>query len=70
MNNSISKEDHDEIEKSKYLINNFVDHNFVYENFGQSSSFVKEILQTEGITPEEHKTLRDLNRVKIYNDLY
>jgi len=54
----------EEIEKNKYVVNNKIDLSFVLKHYGESASFLNEILQTEGITPDDHFTLREISMRK------
>lgn len=70
MNTCDSQELLDEFNKrydsNIYNKSNTVDYLFVMKHFGKCNGFLKEILQTEGITPEEHLALRDLNKVRMF----
>lgn len=58
----LNEEERKEIENNKYVKNNKIDHFFVLNNYGQCASFLNEILQSEGILPEEHDMLAQISR--------
>jgi hypothetical protein len=58
----LTEEERKEIENNKYVKNNKIDHLFVLSSYGQCASFLNEILQSEGILPEEHEILAQVSK--------
>ena len=60
----ITEQELQEIEKNKYIKRNNLDYLFIMKNYGTCASFLNEILQTEGLSPEEFYTLNKLSALR------
>jgi hypothetical protein len=64
-NKSLDSDVKEEMEKNKYVQKRKIDYFFIIRNYGKCTQFLNEILQTEGIVPEEHEVLKSVNARKI-----
>jgi hypothetical protein len=63
--NELSNEEKQLIENNKYLHGEKIDYKFIFNNFGKCYTFLGEMVQTEGIVPEEHLILNEIRKKKI-----
>lgn len=64
INDQVPEEMKKELENNPYVLNNRVNYMFILKHFGDSVHFLNEILQTEGIIPQEHEVLREIAKRK------
>ena len=63
--NNISQEESLIIEQNQILKDNKCNYLFILQNYGKCSSFISEIIETEGITMYEHLKLKEILKVKF-----
>ena len=69
-NYSISDEENTLLEANQILKENHCNYLFILKNYGKCSSFINEIIQTEGITIYEHLKLKEAMRVILKIKLF